>query len=320
MFKIVERILGPLKTCYFLYSEGFYLKETEDELCLYKKERKEKIPIRKGALVSQYRQIRDFAKSFDYILSNNVEFTKDSILIKDLNGVAFQIKREKSDLHTLMALCFYFEDKTGKCLQKPAAEFLGYIRKTDVKKNDIVIDAGAFHGWFAIYAAKKAEAGHVYCFEPDKQNINMLKENIELNNLKNITIVEEVLAGKTGFVNFFETGDVASRIIESLANSGPNNTIKRLPSISLADFCSREKIKKVDFLKMDVEGAECDILSRSKEFIKNNVEYLAIASYHPISDKDKGLTSTLLEPMLKDMGFRVETNYPTHQTTYGWKT
>lgn len=176
------------------------------------------------------------------------------------------------------------------------------------------IDAGAYQGWFTVYAAKKAKKGHVYCFEPDEGSRRVLEKNLKFNKLKNVTIVPEVLSGKTGNITFCETNTCTASIYEANLICKSNPVTKK--SSSLKDFLTKHKIKTVDFLKMDVEGAEYSIVSGSEDFIKNHVEFMAIASYHELNGRP---SSELLEPLFSNLGFEVETTYPTHQTTYAWK-
>ncbi|MDO8554704.1 MAG: FkbM family methyltransferase [Candidatus Micrarchaeota archaeon] len=315
MFNKLKRAFRPFEVMSFVYKSGFYLKKIEGCLYLCKKGNEKKIAIKNGNLLSIYRQIRDFARLFDYFIKKNITVMEDKFYISDVNGIDMYIKREKDDEYTIPTMFFYFTESI-KDFEEPSAELVGYTKKRDIEPNDIVFDCGAFHGWFSIYAAKKAKNGHVYCFEPDTPNIKILRENIELNNLKNVTVVPEVLAEKTGFVSFYETGTVSSKIVESGDKFGSNTVVKKLPSVSIKDFCLREKIKTVNFIKMDVEGAECEIVKGSNTFIENNVEFFAIASYHIISEAP---SSKILEPLFSSIGFQVETAYPRHQTTYAWK-
>lgn len=66
-----------------------------------------------------------------------------------------------------------------------------------IKDKDIVIDIGANIGVFAAYAATRAEDVEVFAFEPFPENIDWLKKNIADNNLSNVKIREQAVAGVT---------------------------------------------------------------------------------------------------------------------------
>ena len=71
-------------------------------------------------------------------------------------------------------------------------------------------------------------------------------------------------------------------------------------------------IKKVDFIKMNIEGAEVEVLKGMEEVLKNDVR-LAIAAHHSVNGKP---TDETIELQLKQRGFEI---YATEQTIYGWR-
>lgn len=318
MFSSLKKFLNPLEVARFLHSNSFYFTRKDGVFYLNKKGRNEQIKIKRGSVLSQYRQVRDFAYLFDYFALKDITLDDNSLRINNYRDIGIDIARENEDEYMFMSLTFYFDDIRHPYIANPSAELIGYTLKRDIKPKDIVFDCGAFHGWFAIYAAKKAIEGHVYCFEPDESNLKVLEKNIKINKLENVTIVPRVLAGKTGFVDFFEVGAVSSKMPDAPLSPNLQKNVRQVPSVSFRDFCETEKLGMVNFVKMDVEGAEVEIIESSKDFIKDHVESFAIASYHRIGN-DPRTTSEMLEPILKDLGFDTETSYPSHKTTYALK-
>ncbi|MDR2097763.1 MAG: FkbM family methyltransferase, partial [Spirochaetaceae bacterium] len=163
-----------------------------------------------------------------------------------------------------------------------------------VKSGDTVIDAGSFIGDFAAYAA--ARGAYTYAFEPTDTTFSLLKKTVELNNGK-IFPVKKGLGNIDGEVEMFfddegpssntinvKQGDVSSRL---------NN--KFMISITTLDkFAADNGLKKIDFIKADIEGAERDMLRGAKTVLKEFAPKLAICTYH-LPDDPKVLESLILE-------------------------
>ncbi|MEM2954832.1 MAG: FkbM family methyltransferase [Candidatus Nanoarchaeia archaeon] len=285
------------KYLYLKYTGGFYIKQRKNKKWLCKDGSTIAVPIYKhNDKIIYLESLILIMQNFDLVATGKVRISPNFIKIK-INGVPL-IFRRVDDL-----LLYFFRH-----------ELPGYLLYRDIKEHDVVVDAGAYHGGFCIYAAKKAKKGHIYCFEPDEKNRNILEANIKLNKVKNVTVIGDVLLGKSGFINFYEIGSGVSSIFPT--NQYSPDIIQSKSAVSLAHFCIKYKIKKINFLKMDVEGAEYDIVLGSKFFIKDFVDYMAIASYHIIGGQK---SYRLLEPLLHEIGFNTVTDYPKHLTTYAWK-
>lgn len=192
-----------------------------------------------------------------------------------------------------------------------AGDLKGYNRNYRLRKDDIVVDAGAYNGLFTIYAAiKVGPNGHVFAFEPDPYSAHILTRNIHLNHLSNVTVIKKGLFSKKSRVKFDVQG-VGSRL-QIYNRNIP--TINSIVVDSLDNMLSDLKVKKINFIKMDIEGAEIEALKGCKRTIKyNHSIHLAIASYHIVNGKK---TSHSLERLFRSFGLRSETRNPSHPTTY----
>ncbi|MFD1095253.1 FkbM family methyltransferase [Salegentibacter chungangensis] len=171
-----------------------------------------------------------------------------------------------------------------------------------IRSNDTVIDAGAHHGILSLVYAKKAYSGYVFSFEPDNKNLYELRKNLKLNNFNtNIQVIEKGLWSRSGEVKFYEAGSVASSSFYK-----PENSLeKNIEVITLDDFIEENDIK-VDFIKMDVEGAELNILKGARQTLCNLKPNLSIATYHLVEGE---LTYKSVEKFFKEI------NYP-HKTVF----
>ncbi len=195
-----------------------------------------------------------------------------------------------------------------------ASDIHGYNRNYRLRKDDIIVDAGAYNGLFTVYAALKVgQNGHVYAFEPDPYSAHILSRNIHLNHLSNVTVIKKGLFSKKSHVKFDVQG-VGSRL-QIYNRNIP--TINYIEVDSLDNVLADLKIKKINFIKMDIECAEIEALKGCKRTIKYNHNiHLAIASYHIVNGKR---TSYALERLFRSFGLRSETKNPSHLTTYADK-
>jgi len=179
------------------------------------------------------------------------------------------------------------------------------LMKKIVKPGMIVFDLGANFGWFSLVLSKLVgSSGRVYTFEADPTLIDILKENIELNNLSNISIQPMAVSNKEGVSKFSINKSYDTRNqLDSISNSG--NTIN-VEIISLDEFCKKEKIKKVDFIKMDIEGSEPKALEGMKKIISDNPQLKIITEFNQNAMHDVGASPENLINFLQDAGFVIE--------------
>jgi FkbM family methyltransferase len=134
-----------------------------------------------------------------------------------------------------------------------------------LEKNMTVLDIGANQGFFSLYAAVKGAT--VYAFEPCSDNFSVLSENVHANGLEDkIKLFNAAVTGKNGPVLFFVGQNAAGRILSgSASTSNPNRggkttQTRSVDSVTLDSVLQDHHIEHCDFLKMDCEGAEYDIL------------------------------------------------------------
>lgn len=187
-----------------------------------------------------------------------------------------------------------------------------YIEHYKPKEGDIVIDAGAFLGHFTLYAAKfVGDKGRVFAFEPDKNNYRNLIRNIELNSLKNVEAFNMGVWSIEGNLEFFEhpqKGFASSFLFENTA--GKSTSLRSVTSIDA--FLKKMQITKLNFIKMDVEGAELEAIKGAEQTLKTNSVNIAIASYHVVNGEQSYIK---LEKMLSSLGYKTLTNHTEFQIT-----
>ena len=157
-----------------------------------------------------------------------------------------------------------------------------YQKFYTVKKDDVVLDAGANMGHLSLVFSKHAgDNGKVYSFEPDKYNIQTLLNNVKLDSsLPNNIIVEDKLLWNTNtFIDFEESGTVGSSAVWF---SGKHAVVKK-ETVTIDSWVKSKQLSRLDFIKMDIEGAEIEALDGCVETLQNFKPNFAIASYHIVN-------------------------------------
>jgi len=156
-----------------------------------------------------------------------------------------------------------------------------YHNIVEATSGDVVIDAGAYRGDTPLYfSLKVGEKGIVYAFEPDNENYVYLEKNIKLNNLKNIKSIKAGIGSKNTIAH--EMGIKSGVTLKGEDDS--NGELGNIKVYSIDNFISENKINRVDFIKMDIEGWELDALKGAEKCLKQYKPQLAICVYHKPED------------------------------------
>lgn len=139
-------------------------------------------------------------------------------------------------------------------------------------------DVGANIGYYSVLAASHNPNIQVVSFEPAKGPKHYLSQNIKLNNLSNIKFEPIALSDKNEAIEFYEIKNSKYKYLEyNLAGEGnANSDVKKsayrkttVPSSTLDDYVNSHKESKIDLIKMDTEGTENLILSKSYHILQN---------------------------------------------------
>jgi len=168
-----------------------------------------------------------------------------------------------------------------------------------INNDDVIIDVGAHIGLFALFASQFCKNGKIFCYEPIKENYKILIENIEMNQIQNIFPNNLAVTKETSRVKIFLNDDQSghSMFIQ-------NKNFVEVDSKSLSDIFIDNGIKECDFLKLDCEGAEYEIIESLPSDLFTKINKTAI-EYHMVDTKPE-----LLEQLInkfKQFSFSVHT-------------
>lgn len=134
-----------------------------------------------------------------------------------------------------------------------------------IKKGDTILDIGANVGVFSLLGSKiVGETGKIYAFEPSKNTFDALSENIQLNNIKNIYPQRLALSNTEGVIYLGTVENDALNFIDK--NNVTGEAVDMLP---LDKWLTINNLSKVNFIKIDIEGAELLCFKGATEMLKN---------------------------------------------------
>lgn len=172
-----------------------------------------------------------------------------------------------------------------------------------LRKNSVFIDVGANIGYYSLLAASIIKKGKIFAFEVDKRALNNFYENINLNKLEDkIDVVEKLVSDKDGYERFIVSSE--SEVNRIVGKSGSGKDFLKFPCIKLDSFAKEKNISFIDFLKIDVEGAEYKVLNGAGELLKEKrIKYLLFEVNKNI--KDYGKSKKYVFDMLNKFGYRI---------------
>ena len=134
-----------------------------------------------------------------------------------------------------------------------------------IKEGNTILDIGASIGYYTLLSSYLVgNKGKVFAFEPDPTNLFYLEKHITLNRLTNVTLIKSAVSDNNGFLYFEKGSGSGTGHISSTGNVKVN-------TITLDEFIRNHQIIP-DFIKIDVEGAEFQVLSGAKTILNE---------YHP---------------------------------------
>jgi FkbM family methyltransferase len=267
----------------------------------------------------KFRLICDF-KSINSRISPSITLEKPKYPVPKLHANAMKSKR----------VPFLFRKNKTIPLPTPILSVFYHSQYelpgiVEVEPGDIVFDVGGYNGDTACYFDSAVSTnGKVYVFEPNKRVVEILKFNIQLNNRRNIIVIEKGLSDNISTVKFISSEGQSKVLKENYSDVEKfNETQYPVPSTqypvpstqypvpstqypvpstqypvpstqypdvidvdltTIDDFVREENIRTVNFIKMDIEGHESAAINGAKKTLISKKPKLAISIYHSAHD------------------------------------
>jgi FkbM family methyltransferase len=173
------------------------------------------------------------------------------------------------------------------------------------ERGGIFLDVGAHIGWYTIRAARAVgQSGRVIALEPAASNRNQLERNLELNKMANYTIVPLAAWSKAGPVRWSPSHvSVWNKVDES-------GGTEKLEAVALDDLVSKLSLPQVDWIKMDIEGAETEALRGAATILRK---------FHPVLFIEVHECMAELRGLLPQFGYAIErAEFDQPPERHGW--
>lgn len=174
-----------------------------------------------------------------------------SLLKTKINDMDFWYRNGDAYVGKRIALGKYEEYETKLLLKQ-------------INSNSIVADVGANIGYYTVQMAKKARL--VYAIEPDKDNFEILKKNVENNKLENVVLINAAVGSKNEKIKLYKStvNDGDHRVY----NPGNRDKFNVVECLRLDDILKNEQ--KISLIKIDTQGWEPEVIEGAKEIIKRD--------------------------------------------------
>lgn len=146
------------------------------------------------------------------------------------------------------------------------------LKRLNLEKGKVVLDAGANIGWYTLIMSRiVGKHGKVLAVEPDPFNFAVLERNIKDNNLENVSAFQIALSDKNGFSKM-SIARLPSQ--HSLIHNIYSARLQTVRTMKLDTLLEKIGVNQLDFGKVDVEGAELQLLRGASGTLKSNPELI----------------------------------------------
>ena len=212
-------------------------------------------------------------------------------------------KQLKPEFVEIDGLKYYLDEKDslGLSVSQIHEKTETQIVKQEIKKGDVVIDVGSHIGYYTLIFAKLVgNEGKVYSFEANPDNFKLLKKNNEENNFKNVICENMIISDKIGELQMYSLdSSTANRLFEEKGSKK-----LKVKSTSLDEYF-KEKLKKIDFVKLDIQGAEPLAMKGMKKILNNNPKLKILQEWWPSAIKKLGHDPARYIMNLEQNGFEI---------------
>ena len=201
---------------------------------------------------------------------------KDQILFE--NNFPFIVIEE---IKFLLNHKFYLKH-TGKKFLSSSKESIDFLNHFKINPHNI-IDLGACWGEFSLFLSKQFPTCKIYSIEGSEENFNVLKINLKhnLKYSKNIEPFNIIISDNDGFEEILDSISTMN-VIKRLKDQKDGN-YKKIKAYTINTFISKISDKVVDFLKIDIEGSEQNLLSDLKKIFFKSIQ-IELINYNSIEN------------------------------------
>jgi FkbM family methyltransferase len=169
---------------------------------------------------------------------------------------------------------------------------------TSATERPLIFDCGSNIGMSVIFFKQLYPEARIVAFEPCKESFSMLSRNVEANRLRGVELHNVALARREAPVEFFASDTHPGSMKNGMRADRPEGTARIVMGVPLSQFVT----EAVDFLKLDIEGAEAGVLEELAESGRiRQIREMVIEYHHHLEPREDSLSRLLR--LLEDCGF-----------------
>jgi FkbM family methyltransferase len=171
---------------------------------------------------------------------------------------------------------------------------------------DVVVDAGAFLGFYTVAVATLTSKGLVHAIEPDPRTAPLLRVNVELNKLWNARVLPIAICPESGYtkLHLAEYPALSSLVLSHVELHDRVVGAVDVKCVKLSSLL--EHLGRVDILKLDVEGVERDLLKEARDSLWR-VKSLVVELHEDVVEVGE------IEELVESAGFKTMVLYKPHE-------
>lgn len=181
---------------------------------------------------------------------------KELIIIQKIEGITYLLHLDDWIQQQLYILGKY-EEAERKAIEK------------SLHNHAIILDIGTNFGLYSLTLAHQFPKSKIYSFEPFHLNFNTFKKNISLNSLDNITAIKKAVGNKNDTITLYYDESNQNLGMVSAIPNGNTTTSEQVDLITIDTFIEQNNLSNIDFIKIDVEGFELDVLEGMKKSLQH---------------------------------------------------
>ena len=205
------------------------------------------------------------------------KFSDKFPIFETKSGLKIKIRKYSTDLMALTHVWLIEEYKS---------------KNFEINDTDVIIDVGGHIGLFSLYASQFCKNGLIYSFEPVPENYDLLIDNVRSNDLNQIKPFNLAVSNSNSDIKLYLNDDEAGHSMFS--KSSKSITVD---SISLQQIFDNNNIENCNFLKLDCEGTEYEILENLPTSYFDKIKKIVI-EYH-MADTHPELLENLKKILIK---------------------
>jgi FkbM family methyltransferase len=216
-------------------------------------------------------------------------------------GKSEVLKCLQSEIGTLMVRIG--EDVGGNIFADGVHEYEETVFMKNVLEQDwVCLDIGANIGYFSVLMSKLCTSGKVIAVEPIPENVDVILSNIDINNLTNLNVEAAAIDKVSGSREFAVMDDSA---YSGFVSTKRRDTLKliEVKTIRPFDLLLKHGVERLDFVKIDVEGAEFDIFMACQEMFEKFKPKYILSEMNQGNLEAYGASLAVLMNLMEDYGY-----------------